>query len=142
MCEDKERWVTVSQAARHFRVSRNTVYEACREKELICMRVRSLFRVRVNTEEEYLTVAEAAKFLDISTSTIYEACARGCIQGSIPHVRIRSRIRIPRSQLIGSDNLPDNHAEVLSMDEQSTFGAMGITPFTRNNLFPAMNAQM
>lgn len=142
MHKDKERWVTVSQAARHFRVSRNTVYEACREKELVCMRVRSLFRVRVNTEEEYLTVAEAAKFLDISTSTIYEACARGCIQGSIPHIRIRSRIRIPRSQLIGSDSSPDKLAEVLPIDEISTIEAMGITPFTQNNSFHVMNAQM
>lgn len=142
MCEEKERWVTVSQAARHFRVSRNTVYEACREKELVCMRVRSLFRVRVDTEEEYLTVAEAAKFLDISTSTIYEACARGCIHGSIPHIRIRSRIRIPRSQLIGSDNSPDNQAEALPMDEIPIIEAMGLTPFTQNNSFQVMNALM
>lgn len=101
MHENGERWVTVSQAARLFRVSRNTVYEACREKALVCMRVGSLLRVRVNTAEEYLTVAEAGKILGISTSTIYEACSGGCQKGQIPFIRIRSRIRIPRGPLMG-----------------------------------------
>jgi excisionase family DNA binding protein len=139
MCKGIERWITVSQAARHFRVSRNTVYEACRAKELVCMRVRSLFRVRVNTEEEYLTVAEAAEILNISASTIYEACAQGCIQGSIPHIRIRSRIRIPSSQLIGSNNLPGHHAKIHSISEAPVM-PLGLVPYNQNKSIDVIDA--
>ncbi len=139
MHKDRKSWVTVSQAARHFRVSRNTVYEACRTKELECMRVRSLFRVRVNIEEEYLTVAEAAKILNISASTVYEACGQGPIQGSIPHIRIRSRIRIPHSQLIGSNNLPGNHVKTQSTSEAPAM-PLGLVPYNQNNSIDVINA--
>ncbi len=139
MHKDRECWITVSQAARHFRVSRNTIYEACRAKELVCMRVRSLFRVKVNTEEEYLTVAEAAEILNVSTSTVYEACAQGPIHGSIPHIRIRSRIRIPHSQLIGSDNLPVNHAQDLSINEAPAM-PLGLVPYNQNNSIDVIDA--
>jgi excisionase family DNA binding protein len=139
MHKDRECWVTVSQAARHFRVSRNTIYEACRAKELVCMRVRSLFRVKVNTEEEYLTVAEAAEILNISTSTVYEACAQGSIQGQVPHIRIRSRIRIPSSQLIGSNNLPSNHAKIHSINEAPVM-PLGLVPYNQNNSMDVIDA--
>lgn len=94
------KYVTVSEAARHWRVSRNTVYEACRENEIIFLKIRSSLRVLIDTGEQYLTVGEAAHFLHASPSTVYAACALGCQEGTIPHIRVRSRIRIPRSRLI------------------------------------------
>jgi excisionase family DNA binding protein len=140
MHEEIERWVTVSVAARHYRVSRNTIYEACREKELVFMRVRSLLRVKVNTNEEYLTVAETAKLLDISTSTVYEACARGCSQGIIPHTRIRSRIRIPRSQLTGFEAQEQKDAKVFVQSEVPEFRAMGFLSAHHINSLNAFGA--
>lgn len=105
-------WVTVSEAARHLRVSRNTIYEACRENELESMRVRSLLRVMVDLQEEYLTVAETAEYLKVCPSTVYDACSQHCANGRLPHMRIRSRIRIPRSKLEGNVNqqFPDKEA--------------------------------
>lgn len=140
MNDDTERWVTVSVAARHYRVSRNTIYEACREKELVFMRVRSLLRVKVNTNEEYLTVAETAKLLDISTSTVYEACARGCSQGTIPHIRIRSRIRIPRSQLTSFEAQEQKDTEVFIRDEVSGIATMGFLSAHNINSLNASSA--
>lgn len=139
MHEEHERWVTVSQAARHYRVSRNTVYEACRENELVFMRVRSLLRVRVDAQEEYLTVAETAKLLDISTSTVYEACARGCNQGAIPHLRIRSRIRIPRSQLAGAKESEPVDELGISYNGGRVNAAMGLMQFQAGRIIDAGN---
>ncbi|MEQ8235280.1 MAG: helix-turn-helix domain-containing protein [Syntrophomonadaceae bacterium] len=95
-----QKYVTVSDAARHWRVSRNTVYEACREKEITFLKIRSSLRVLIDTGEQYLTVGEAARLLHASPSTVYAACALGCQEGTIPHIRIRSRIRIPKSRLM------------------------------------------
>ncbi len=92
--------MTVTEAARHLRVSRNTIYDACRENEIDFIRVRSTMRVSINIKERYLTVAEAAAYLNVSPSTIYDACSLSCDFGQIPHIRIRSRIRIPISKLI------------------------------------------
>jgi len=96
------KYVTVSEAARHLRVSRNTVYEACREKEIDFMKIRTSLRVLINFNEKYLTVAETAAYLNLSPSTVYEACSLACDYGQLPHIRIRSRIRIPFSKLISS----------------------------------------
>ncbi|MEN6326040.1 MAG: helix-turn-helix domain-containing protein [Syntrophomonas sp.] len=93
------KYVTVSEAARHLRVSRNTIYEACRENEIRCLKVRSSLRVLIDVDEEYMTVAETAAFLNISPSTVYDACSLSCDYGQLPHIRIRSRIRIPCSRL-------------------------------------------
>lgn len=141
MHENGERWVTVSQAARLFRVSRNTVYEACREKALPSIRVGSLLRVRVNTAEEYLTVAEAGKLLGISTSTIYEACSGGCHKGQIPFIRIRSRIRIPRGTLVGLPAL--HHEETELIDERGQHSEpTDLVSLLRNNQLNALNGLM
>jgi excisionase family DNA binding protein len=141
MHEEKERWVTVSVAARHFRVSRNTIYEACREKELACMRVRSLFRVRVIADEEYLTVAETAEILNISTSTVYEACSGAGSPGQIPHIRIRSRIRIPRSQLMGLEKPGNLDVESFTQGGAQASLAIGLESFNHGflNAFDALS---
>lgn len=93
------KYVTVSEAARHYRVSRNTIYDACRDKEMDFIKVRSSLRVLIDSNEEYLTVSETAVLLNISPSTVYEACSLSCDYGQLPHIRIRSRIRIPSSHL-------------------------------------------
>jgi len=96
----RPKYVTVTEAARHFRVSRNTIYDACRENEIDFIKVRTSLRVLVDLSEKYLTVAETADYLHISPSTVYEACSVGCNYGQLPHIRVRSRIRIPLSRLI------------------------------------------
>jgi excisionase family DNA binding protein len=99
--ETGRRYVTVTEAAHHLRVSRNTIYDACRENEMEFIRIRSTMRVLIDSRERYLTVAEAATYLNVSPSTIYDACSLNCGYGQLPHIRIRSRIRIPVSKLIG-----------------------------------------
>lgn len=94
------RYVTVTEAARHLRVSRNTIYDACRENEIGFIRIRSTMRILIDSREQYLTVAEAAAYLNVSPSTVYDACALNCGFGQLPHIRIRSRIRIPVSKLV------------------------------------------
>lgn len=96
------RYVTVTEAARHLRVSRNTIYDACRENEMEFIRIRSTMRVLIDSREKYLTVAEAAAYLNVSPSTVYDACSLNCGYGQLPHIRIRSRIRIPVSKLTGN----------------------------------------
>lgn len=93
------KYVTVSDAAKHLRVSRNTIYDACRDNEVEHIQVRSSLRVLIDVNEEYLTVAETANLLNVSPSTVYEACSVSCDYGQLPHIRIRSRIRIPSSRL-------------------------------------------
>lgn len=103
-CIGKEngcKYVTVTEAARHLRVSRNTIYDACRENEIEFIRIRSTMRVLIDSRERYMTVAEAAAYLSVSPSTVYDACSLNCGYGQLPHIRIRSRIRIPVSKLIG-----------------------------------------
>jgi len=92
-------WVTVSEAARHYRVSRNTIYEACREGELKHTRIRTTLRILINDHETYLTVAEVARAMKVNPSTVYEACALTAGPGLIENIRIRSRIRIPASSI-------------------------------------------
>ena len=95
-----KKYVTVTEAARHLRVSRNTIYDACRDNEIDFIKVRSSLRVLINSREKYLTVAETAIYLNMSPSTVYEACSLSCEHGQLPHLRVRSRIRIPYSKLI------------------------------------------
>jgi excisionase family DNA binding protein len=94
------KWGTVSEAARYYRVSRNTIYEACRTGELNHARIRSTLRIPIDTSERYLTVSEVAAYLQVSPSTVYEACSLKNGPGFIENIRIRSRIRIPASSLI------------------------------------------
>jgi len=103
------------------------------------MRVRSLLRVRVDAQEEYLTVAETAKLLDISTSTVYEACARGCNQGAIPHLRIRSRIRIPLSQLAGAKESEPVDELDISLNGARVNAAMGLMQFQAGRIIDTGN---
>lgn len=93
------KWGTVSDAARYYRVSRNTIYEACRTGELDHTRIRTTLRIPLDTSEQYLTVSEVAKHLQVSPSTVYEACSLKQGPGLLENVRIRSRIRIPASRL-------------------------------------------
>lgn len=93
------KWVTVSEAARHYRVSRNTIYDACREEELEYTRIRTTMRIPIDVNQNYMTVSEVARVLQVSPSTVYEACALKEGPGIIEHIRIRSRIRIPASKL-------------------------------------------
>ena len=95
-----KKYVTVTEAARHLRVSRNTIYDACRDNEMDFIKVRSSLRVLINFREKYMTVAETAVYLNMSPSTVYEACSLSCDYGQLPHLRVRSRIRIPYSKLI------------------------------------------
>lgn len=90
------KYVTVSEAARHWRVSRNTIYDACRENEIDFVKIRTSLRVLIDLQAEYLTVSEAADYFSVSASSVYEACGRG----EMAHIRIRSRIRIPHIRLI------------------------------------------
>jgi excisionase family DNA binding protein len=97
------KYVTVSEAARHLRVSRNTIYEACRENEIDCIRIRSCLRIWIDLSEEYLTVAETADYLQTSPSTVYAACSMPPDdEKRVDNIRIRSRIRIPLSYLLRS----------------------------------------
>jgi len=98
----QRRYVSVRKAAEHWRVSRSTIYEACREQEIECIRIRSILRILIDENEEYLTVAETAELLGVSSSTVYDACALSCSCGQLPHIRIGSRIRIPRSKLLAA----------------------------------------
>lgn len=93
-----KRWVTVTEAARHYRVSRKTIYEACREGQLEHTRIRTTLRIPIDENESYLTVAEVADMLMLNPSTVYEACSLIENPGAIKHIRIRSRIRIPVSK--------------------------------------------
>ncbi len=108
-----KKYVTVTEAAHHLRVSRNTIYDACRDNEMEFIKVRSSLRVLINFREKYMTVAETAVYLNMSPSTVYEACSLACDYGRLPHIRVRSRIRIPYSKLMhyadvgsGTGNLP------------------------------------
>lgn len=96
------KWATVSEAARFYRVSRNTIYQACQEGEMKYTRIRTTMRIPININEKYLTVSEVARALNVSPSTVYEACALKEGPGTIEHIRVRSRIRIPASSFYNS----------------------------------------
>ena len=97
--DSRNKYVTVSDAARHLRVCRNTIYDACRKNEIKYLKVRSTVRVLIDKQEQYLTVAEAARYLSVSPSTIYESCSQETKIGQLPHIRICSSIRIPAGEL-------------------------------------------
>lgn len=109
---EETKYVTVSEAARHLRVSRNTIYEACRENELKCLKVRTSLRVLIDINEKYLTVSETAALLNVSPSTVYDACSLSCDYGQLPHIRVRSRIRIPTSRLFQYSQGNQQHSSI------------------------------